>query len=257
MSRRHPGIDQIIGEDEIIHPWIHCNVIAQIQHDCRLECGHVIDGDRLHDGSTHAHRDLGECAVSDVLLCIDVIRSDIMNAIASAGQSDTSIVRKYVAEYESAGYVTDGDIANGHIRHLANWANVPGAVRLILGTEQNCRTVLGEAAPGVFQDVRFEQNPLSILKFKVILHNEGIARGPPDVSRLTFHPDHGFEQVIAPNLDVCRGDRGCAASKENAFAGGLEEVIDNLEGSSGLVAATSGNRLGIHAGPRYRCAMEI
>jgi len=38
---------------------------------------------------------------------------------------------------------------------------------------------------------------------------------------------------------------------------GVTEVIDNLDGSCGLIAATSGNRLGIHARPRSRCAMEI
>src|SRR5437762_3215569 len=180
-----------------------------------------------------------------------------MNAIASAGPRDTSIGRDSVAEYEGAGHVTDRDIANRHIRHLASWANVLGTERLILGSQQNRGAGLGEATPGVFEDVRFEQDPLSILKFKVVLHNEGIAVGPSDIPRLTFHPDDGLEHVIAPNLDVGRGHRGGTASKENAFARGLEEVIDNLEGSCGLVAATSCDRLGICARPRNRYAMEI
>src|SRR6266576_2505564 len=180
-----------------------------------------------------------------------------MNAIAFAGPGDYSIQRPSVAEYEGAAHVTDRDIANRHIRHLARWANVLGTDRLILGSQQNRGTGLGEAAPTVFKNIRFEQDTLSILKFKEILRNERVVFGPPNVSRLTSHPNHRFEEVIAPNFDVGRGDRGCIASEKNAFAGGLEEVIDDLEGSCGLVAVTSGNRLGICAPPRYRCAMEI
>ena len=39
------------------------------------------------------------------------------------------------------------------------------------------------AAPRVFQNVRFEQDPLSILTFKVVLRNAVIAAGPPTYPR--------------------------------------------------------------------------
>ena len=44
LSGRVPGIDQVIGIDEISHSRIDCRIIANIQHHTGLKRRNVIDG---------------------------------------------------------------------------------------------------------------------------------------------------------------------------------------------------------------------
>src|SRR5260370_33757002 len=118
---------------------------------------------------------------------------------------------------------------------------------LVLGREQDREASLRETAPNVFQQVLFEQNTLSILKFKVVLHDERMAGHATNEPRFASLPDHGLEEMIPANFDVARSARGAASTKQNILARGFQEVVLDFVWPSRVVSAGTAKCLRIGA----------
>ena len=114
-----------------------------------------------------------------------------------------------------------------------------------------------ESAPGVFQDVAFKQDALSILQFKEVLDDESIAIGAAYVARLPWAPTLGLEHVIMSNLDVPWTQVGCPAPKQDVLRRGFQEVIQDLIRSHGKVPNPAQDGLRIRAGTSDGDAVKI
>src|SRR6266496_1990190 len=157
-----------------------------------------------------------------------------MNAVTLAGSGLSARIRPYVDQRKYGADVFDAVIANGHIRHRAYGA----AVFLIFRTEEDGVTVLAESSPRIFKDVAFEQNALSILQLKQVLHDERPAGRASDKARFSGLPDQWFEKMIAANLDVSWRCRGRSAAEQDVFTRGLKKIVYDFEWAAGRVATT-------------------
>src|SRR5208282_4036610 len=93
-------------------------------------------------------------------LSLDSFDQDVVNAVAPALGTESSRIGRNVSDREPAADVDDLDRTNRHIRHHATRALVSLACR----HENNREAGLRETAPGIFQQIVFEQNPLSVLE---------------------------------------------------------------------------------------------
>src|SRR5262249_38802464 len=135
----------------------------------------VIDADILQDRRSHAHRYLGEETISLVFDVVDVVDRQIMNAVALPGQCDTSIGGNTISHLQAAAHVADLRVANRNIGDFAERTDVGGADGLVLRTDDHPESGLGEPAPGIFQNVAFEENALRVLQFEQVLDNKRLA----------------------------------------------------------------------------------
>ncbi len=84
---------------------------------------------------------------------------------------------------------------------------------LIFRRQDNAETALGESAPGVLHDVRFDQDTLRILQFEEILDDKWISVGSTDIAWLALHPGQRLEEMVLTDLDVGRSGRALGAAE--------------------------------------------
>src|ERR1700720_2768009 len=135
--------------------------------------------------------------------------------------------------------MADRAVANRHVRHLANRTRARAVHHLVLGSQENRKARLTEATPIILQYIALKEHALRVLQFKMILDREGMARRPADISRLALPPGHRLEEMIAADFDVPRGRGRRAATKQNIFAGGFQEIIHDLVCAALIHAATA------------------
>ncbi len=63
--------------------------------------------------------------------------------------------------------------------------------------------------------------------------------------------------MVMPDFDVGGSEGGFAAAHHDAFAGGLEKIVDDLERAHGIVPQPACNRLGIDARAGFRDTVEV
>src|SRR5581483_6429181 len=149
--------------------------------------------------------------------------------------------------------IDDAVVTDGHVRDPAQGT----ALRLVLGREQDGVAVLTESAPAVFEKVPLDQHSLSVLQFEQVLHNERMAVAAAGKPRLSSPPDQGFEEVVAPHLDVGWRGGSRTAAEENIFARRFQEIIDDLEWPARSVPSAAAQYLRVGARPNPRRAVKI
>ena len=219
--------------------------------------GDVVDGDAVQHVRAPLVDHLHKCTAAIVSLRVNVIQSYVMNTVASASECHATGIRKGGSIYYPRARVTDCAIPDGHIGDLANWAEVGGAPGLVLGRQDNRVTCLRKTAPGVLQDITFEQHALRILQFKIVLYNEGSAICATHEVRCSSHPLQGFEEMVATDLDVGRGSCGRASSKHDVLPGPFQEVVHDLVWTTWIASAAALHCLRISTGARNRYAVEV
>src|ERR1039458_10661309 len=114
--------------------------------------------------------------------------------------------------------MANGVVADGHIRDLANRAEIaPVATSLILGRQQDGKARLRETTPTVLHNVAIDQNTLRVFQFEEIFYNEWIPVCSPHVSGLPFHPGQRLEHVILANLNISRRRSGRASTEQDVL----------------------------------------
>src|SRR5437867_4421752 len=180
-----------------------------------------------------------------------------MNAIACTGKCHATGVGEDVSNLYSGTGVTDDAVPDGHIGDLADWAHVGGTPGLILRGQHNRVTCLRKTAPGVFQDVAFEQHTLSILQFKVVFYDERSTISSTHEPRCSGHPLQRFEEMVAADLDVGGSARGRPPPKKNALRSCFQEAVHDFVRTAWINSAAALHRLRISAGARNRYAVEV
>src|SRR5207249_10516799 len=81
----------------------------------------------------------------------------------------------------------------------------------------------------------------------MVLHTERVPGNATYISEISHFPNHGFEKMIAPNFEVSWCCAAGPSSHHDVFGRGLEKVIDDFVGATGIVPTSASNGLGITA----------
>src|ERR1700739_3204433 len=161
--RGNARVHDTVGEDKILHRRAGRYHIPDNKQCARREGGNVIDRHVLKQRRSGLHRHLREFAGTIVLRTVDVVDHDVMYAVALPVDRRFPI-RQSVGDLHPGSYMTDDVIPDGYIRDLAT-----GTAARIFWSQHNGETNLRESTPAVFQNISFEQNPLSIFQFEQVL----------------------------------------------------------------------------------------
>src|SRR2546422_693966 len=91
----------------------------------------------------------------------------------------------------------------------------------------------------------------------MVFDDKGIVASATDKVRPSRFPDHWLKQMVVPDFDV--GRRRCTrcSSEQDVFTRGFKEIVGDLVGTAGSVAATTIDGLCVGAGASHGNAMEI
>src|SRR5208282_3849739 len=244
----------VVGKDKSIH-WRSC--VLHVPHGHQVtggirEGGDVIDGDGVERMRGPCVADLERLAAAHVLRT-DVVDNHVVYAPASASQRRGSIHAvpgERSCHPDSASGMRNLRITDGDVSHLTQRAYIAAACDvLVFGGEQNAITMLTEASPVVFHEIRFDQHANRILEFQVILNDEGIASGSANKIRTAWHPLPRLPEVIAGDRDVGGAQRSRAAAEHDALGRGFEKVILDFEGTVLSIADASSDRMSVGTSP--------
>src|SRR5215470_11901186 len=109
-------------------------------------------------------------------------------------------------------------VSQRDIGDKADWTDIGSvATGLVLGRKQNVGAGLREAAPGILQDVAFDQNSLPLLQLKIVLHGKSCS----DETLVERIPGERLEQMVQPDLDITRNDFRIRTAEHNVLTGGF------------------------------------
>src|SRR5262249_3738136 len=218
VDRECACIHQVIDVDKIPHGFVSGDVVTDVQHDSWLKRGDVADCDVMQDGSSWSGGDLCKDAETVVFGGVNVIDGHVVNAVTATIQRHATIDRDSISQHHTAAHMTDLHVANGDIGHLADWANVSSADGLVLRPDDDSSATLRKSTPGIVENIGFEQDALGVFQFEKILDNKRIAIHAANETGLPDHPCHGFEHMIASDLDVGGGSGRGIATQLNVFS---------------------------------------
>jgi len=122
-------------------------------------------------------------------LSINVVEDHVVNAVTCSAARNSTSIREPRAHDEATGNVAHAAEAYGHVGGFANRT----LIILILRRQENGETRLRESSPYIFEDVVFEQDPLSVLKFEQVLDDKWFSRSPTDEPFAPLLPNPRFE----------------------------------------------------------------
>ena len=133
-NRIHSG-----GGDAVVQRDVHHlqtgGVVTNAQECVWWKCGDMVDQDILQDRNIGGHCQHRENSRSVVFCSVDIIHSDVVNAITLPVARCATIRGKYVSDCQTRGNVADRAVTDGHIGDQAHGTEIAGAVPigLVLG----------------------------------------------------------------------------------------------------------------------------
>src|SRR5215469_3175308 len=251
--------NDVISKGKCPHCWI-AEQILQREHMCIWigKAGNVVDSNAVQHilGPFVCHKK--QSPFPPVGSATDVIDGYVMQAVA-ASKKRLGTIAEGSSQFKPGSDVAYGVVPNCDICNLTVGTTIDPSIRQHIwsGRQQNRKPILRETTPIVLKNICFEQHPLGILKFKVVLHNKRLTGEAANKPACTPHPLNRLKEVVPSNFDVRRSGRRGAAPEEDGFARCLQKVVDNLVGAHWGVPRSTGDCLCVRTSARNRSTVKV
>ena len=138
--------------------------------------------------------DLSKVTAAVVRGAIDILEYVVVDTVAAAIRRSAAGIGENISDLESIAHVHHPVVADGHVSDTAKRADI-GC--LIFWSQQHCKSPLSESTPTVLHNVAFEQHPLRVLQFEIILDDEGMTVSASDKVGTVRLPVHRPEFLSA------------------------------------------------------------